>query len=49
MIDTAPPAKPPAPAIYALTIERFRGTTSLKCNPMAQLIAFPSRYAVRSA
>jgi hypothetical protein len=30
MIDTAPPAKPPAPPIYALTIERFRGITSLK-------------------
>ncbi len=25
MTDTAPSAKPPAPAIYALTVERFRG------------------------
>ena len=33
MIDTAPPAKPLAPAIYALTIERFRGITSLKWKP----------------
>jgi putative ATP-dependent endonuclease of OLD family len=33
MIDTAPSAKPPAAAIYALTIERFRGITSLKWKP----------------
>src|SRR5271165_3600549 len=33
MTDAAPPAKPPAPAIYALTIERFRGITSLKWKP----------------
>jgi hypothetical protein len=31
--DTAPSAKKPAPAIYALTIERFRGLTSLKWKP----------------
>jgi len=29
MTDTAPSTKPPAAAIYALTIERFRGITSL--------------------
>lgn len=33
MTDTAPSAKPPAAAIYALTIERFRGITSLKWKP----------------
>jgi len=33
MTHTAPPAKPPAPSIYALTIERFRGITSLKWQP----------------
>lgn len=33
MTDTAPPAKLPAPTIYALTIERFRGITSLKWKP----------------
>jgi putative ATP-dependent endonuclease of the OLD family len=33
MSDTAPSAKPPAAAIYALTIERFRGITSLKWKP----------------
>jgi putative ATP-dependent endonuclease of OLD family len=33
MTNTAPPAKPPASAIYALTIERFRGITSLKWQP----------------
>ena len=33
MTDTAPPAKPPAPTIYAITIERFRGITSLKWKP----------------
>lgn len=33
MTDTAPPAKTPAAAIYALTIERFRGITSLKWKP----------------
>jgi predicted ATP-dependent endonuclease of OLD family len=33
MIDTAPSAKPPAPAICALTIARFRGITSLKWKP----------------
>jgi putative ATP-dependent endonuclease of OLD family len=33
MTDTAQLAKPPAAAIYALTIERFRGVTSLKWKP----------------
>jgi putative ATP-dependent endonuclease of OLD family len=33
MTDTAPSAKSPAAAIYALTIERFRGITSLKWKP----------------
>ncbi len=33
MIDTAPPAKVPAPAIYALTIERFRGIPRLEWKP----------------
>jgi putative ATP-dependent endonuclease of the OLD family len=33
MTDTAPSAKTPAAAIYALTIERFRGITSLKWKP----------------
>lgn len=33
MTDKAPPAKTPAAAIYALTIERFRGITSLKWKP----------------
>ena len=33
MTATAPSAKPPAAAIYALTIERFRGITSLKWKP----------------
>lgn len=33
MTDTAPSAKPPAAAIYALTIERFRGIASLKWKP----------------
>jgi len=33
MTDTAPSAKPPAAAVYALTIERFRGITSLKWKP----------------
>lgn len=33
MTDTASSAKPPAAAIYALTIERFRGITSLKWKP----------------
>ena len=33
MTDTAQSAKPPAAAIYALTIERFRGITSLKWKP----------------
>jgi len=33
MTDTARSAKPPAAAIYALTIERFRGITSLKWKP----------------
>lgn len=33
MTDTAPPTKPPATTIYALTIERFRGITSLKWKP----------------
>ncbi|HVA12807.1 MAG TPA: ATP-binding protein [Stellaceae bacterium] len=33
MTDIAPLAKPPAAAIYALTIERFRGITSLKWKP----------------
>ncbi len=33
MTDTAPSAQPPAAAIYALTIERFRGITSLKWKP----------------
>ncbi len=33
MTDTAPVAKPPAPAIYTLTIERFRGITSLTWKP----------------
>jgi putative ATP-dependent endonuclease of OLD family len=33
MTDTAQLAKPPAAAIYALTIERFRGITSLKWKP----------------
>jgi hypothetical protein len=33
MTDPAQSAKPPAAAIYALTIERFRGITSLKWKP----------------
>jgi putative ATP-dependent endonuclease of the OLD family len=33
MTDTAPSAKTPAPAIYALTIERFRGITALRWKP----------------
>lgn len=33
MTDTARSSKPPAAAIYALTIERFRGITSLKWKP----------------
>jgi putative ATP-dependent endonuclease of OLD family len=33
MTDTAPSAKPPAAAIYALTVERFGGITSLKWKP----------------
>ena len=33
MTDSAPSAKLPAAAIYALTIERFRGITSLKWKP----------------
>jgi putative ATP-dependent endonuclease of OLD family len=33
MTDTAPSAQPPAAAIYALTIEHFRGITSLKWKP----------------
>ena len=33
MTETAPSAKPPAAAIYALTIERFRGITSLTWKP----------------
>jgi len=33
MTDTAPSTKPPAAAIYTLTIERFRGITSLKWKP----------------
>jgi putative ATP-dependent endonuclease of OLD family len=33
MTDIAPPGKPPAPAIYALTIERFRGITSFTWKP----------------
>lgn len=33
MTDTAPSAKPPAPAIYALTVERFRGIATLQWKP----------------
>jgi putative ATP-dependent endonuclease of the OLD family len=33
MTDTAPSAKPPTPAIYALAIERFRGITTLQWKP----------------
>jgi putative ATP-dependent endonuclease of OLD family len=33
MTDAAPPARAPAPAIYALSIERFRGITSLRWKP----------------
>jgi hypothetical protein len=32
MTNTAPSTKPPAAAIYALNIERFRGITSIQ-NP----------------
>jgi len=41
MTDTTPSTKPPAAAIYALTIERFRGITSLKW--------YPSRYVPATA
>ena len=33
MTDTASSAKTAAPAIYALTIERFRGITTLRWKP----------------
>jgi hypothetical protein len=33
MTDTAPSAKPPAAEIHALTVERFRGITSLRWKP----------------
>ncbi|MHB8884416.1 MAG: ATP-dependent nuclease [Methylovirgula sp.] len=33
MTDTAPSAKPPAPAIYTLTVERFRGIATLQWKP----------------
>jgi hypothetical protein len=34
MTDTAPSAKPPTTAIYALIIERFRGITALQWKPL---------------
>jgi hypothetical protein len=33
MTDAAPPANTPAAATYVLTIERFRGVTSLRWKP----------------
>jgi putative ATP-dependent endonuclease of OLD family len=39
MTEPASSAEPPAAAIYALTIERFRGITSLKWKPSRRVNA----------
>ncbi|MET4391466.1 hypothetical protein ABIB73_007257 [Bradyrhizobium sp. F1.4.3] len=49
MTDAPPSAKPPAAAIYALTIERFRGITSHGGNGPAKMQPFlPSNTTARS-